>query len=64
MTNEVDCLKEFEAKLEKEGVLTREQMDALRNRYTEDLATAARQVRDEPQPAPDTIWNHIFAEKN
>ena len=63
VANEVDCLKEFEAKLEKEGVLTREQMDALRNRYTEELATAARQVRDEPQPAPETIWNHIYAEK-
>jgi 2-oxoisovalerate dehydrogenase E1 component alpha subunit len=63
VANEVDCLKEFEAKLEKEGVLTREQMDALRNRYTEELAAAARQVRDEPQPAPETIWNHIFAEK-
>jgi 2-oxoisovalerate dehydrogenase E1 component alpha subunit len=64
VTNEVDCLKEFEAKLEKEGVLTREQMDALRSRYTEELAAAARQVRDEPQPAPETIWNHIYAEKN
>jgi 2-oxoisovalerate dehydrogenase E1 component alpha subunit len=63
VTNEVDCLKEFEAKLEKEGVLTREQMNALRNRYTEELAAAARQVRDEPQPAPETIWNHIYAEK-
>ena len=63
VANEVDCLKEFEVKLEKEGVLTREQMDALRNRYTEELAAAARQVRDEPQPAPETIWNHIYAEK-
>jgi 2-oxoisovalerate dehydrogenase E1 component alpha subunit len=63
VANEVDCLKEFEAKLEKEGVLTRSQMDALRIHYTEDLATAARQVRDEPQPAPESIWNHIYAEK-
>jgi 2-oxoisovalerate dehydrogenase E1 component alpha subunit len=61
--NEVDCIKEFEAKLEKEGVLTREQMDSLRNRYTEELAAAARQVRDEPQPSPESIWNHIYAEK-
>jgi 2-oxoisovalerate dehydrogenase E1 component alpha subunit len=38
-------------------------MDALRIHYTEDLATAARQVRDEPQPAPESIWNHIYAEK-
>jgi 2-oxoisovalerate dehydrogenase E1 component alpha subunit len=63
VTDEVDCLKAFEARLEKEGVLTREQMDALRNRYTEEMAAAARQVRDEPQPAPETIWNHIYAEK-
>jgi 2-oxoisovalerate dehydrogenase E1 component alpha subunit len=63
VANEVDCLKEFEAKLEKDGVLTRQQMDELRNRYTEELAAAARQVRDEPQPAPESIWNHIYAEK-
>lgn len=63
VANEVDCLKEFEAKLEKDGVLRREQMDAQRNRYTEELAAAARQVRDEPQPSPESIWNHIYAEK-
>lgn len=63
VANEVDCLKEFEAKLEKDGVRTRQQMDELRNRYTEELAAAARQVRDEPQPSPESIWNHIYAEK-
>ena len=63
VANEVDCLKEFEVKLEKEGILTREQMDTLRNRYTEELAAAARLVRDEPLPGPETIWNHIYAEK-
>ena len=63
VSNEVDCLKEFEAKLEKDGLLNRQQMDELRTRYTEELAAAARQVRDEPQPAPETIWNHIYAEK-
>ncbi len=63
VSNEVDCLKEFEAKLEKDGVLTREQMEARRNQYTEELAAAARQVRNEPQPSPESIWNHIYAEK-
>ena len=63
VSDEVDCLKAFEARLEQEGVLTREQMDNLRNRYTEEMAAAARQVRDEPQPGPETIWNHIYAEK-
>lgn len=63
VTEEVDCLKSFEARLEQEGVLTREQMDAIRHRYTEEMAAAARQARDEPQPSPETIWNHIYAEK-
>jgi 2-oxoisovalerate dehydrogenase E1 component alpha subunit len=61
--NEQDCLVRFEERLEKQGVLTRAEMDALRGRYTEDLAALARQVREEPMPAPETIWNHIFAER-
>ena len=61
--DEVDCLKRFEARLEEHGVLTRQEMDDLRNRYTEDMAAMARQVRDEPLPAPETIWNNIYAER-
>jgi 2-oxoisovalerate dehydrogenase E1 component alpha subunit len=61
--DEVDCLKLFESRLEEHGVLTRQEMDDLRNRYTEDMAAMARQVRDEPLPAPETIWNHIYAER-
>jgi 2-oxoisovalerate dehydrogenase E1 component alpha subunit len=38
-------------------------MDEVRNRYTEELAAAARTVRDEPQPSGDSIWEHIYAEK-
>lgn len=61
--NEQDCLVTFEERLEKHGILTRKEMDELRNRYTEDMAAMARQVREEPLPAPETIWNHIFAER-
>jgi 2-oxoisovalerate dehydrogenase E1 component alpha subunit len=61
--NEQDCLALFEARLEKHGILTRKEMDDLRNRYTEDMAAMARQVREEPLPAPETIWNHIYAER-
>ncbi len=60
--DEVDPLKQFEERLEQDGVLTRQQMDDLRNRYTEEMAAAARQVRDEPQPDPESIWKHIYAE--
>jgi len=61
--NEQDCLTQFEARLEKHGILTRKEMDELRNRYTEDMAAMARQVIQEPLPGPETIWNHIYAER-
>ncbi|WP_375759956.1 thiamine pyrophosphate-dependent dehydrogenase E1 component subunit alpha [Corallococcus exercitus] len=63
VNEEQDCLRLFEARLEQEGVLDRKQMDEVRNRYTEELAAAARTVRDEPQPSGDSIWEHIYAEK-
>jgi 2-oxoisovalerate dehydrogenase E1 component alpha subunit len=62
VTEEPDCIKLFEQRLESEGVLTREQMDAVRTRYTEEIADAARTAREEPLPAPETIWNHIYWE--
>jgi 2-oxoisovalerate dehydrogenase E1 component alpha subunit len=61
--NEQDCLTLFEARLEKHGILSRKEMDELRNRYTEDMAAMARQVIQEPLPGPETIWNHIYAER-
>jgi 2-oxoisovalerate dehydrogenase E1 component alpha subunit len=59
---EPDCLKDFEARLEKDGVLTRQQMDEVRNRWTTEIAELARKAREEPLPAPETIWNHIYSE--
>jgi 2-oxoisovalerate dehydrogenase E1 component alpha subunit len=64
VTDEVDCIKQFETRLEKDGVLTRQQMDEVRSKYTEEIAAAARTVRDEPQPSGDSIYNHIYAEKS
>ncbi|HZH76850.1 MAG TPA: thiamine pyrophosphate-dependent dehydrogenase E1 component subunit alpha [Archangium sp.] len=61
--NEQDCLTQFEARLEKHGILSRKEMDELRNRYTEEMAAMARQFIQEPLPAPETIWNHIYAER-
>jgi 2-oxoisovalerate dehydrogenase E1 component alpha subunit len=61
--HEMDSLKDYEALLETKRVLTRAEMDHTRQRLTRELADAARQIREEPQPAPESIWNHIFAEK-
>jgi len=59
---EVDCLKRFEEKLQGEGLLTREQMDAVRRRWTDEIAELARRVREEPLPAPESIWRHVYWE--
>lgn len=62
-SDEVDCVKDYEARLERDGVMTRDQMNEVRARYVAELAQAARQVIEEPQPAPASIWNHVFAKE-
>jgi len=62
VTEETDCLRLFEARLEKDGVLTRQEMDAVRERWTHDIADKARIAREEPLPDGSTIWKHIYAE--
>jgi 2-oxoisovalerate dehydrogenase E1 component alpha subunit len=63
VSEEVDCLKVFEARLEAEKVLSREQMNQVRTRWSEEIAEAARQVRDEPPPDPESIWKNIYWER-
>jgi 2-oxoisovalerate dehydrogenase E1 component alpha subunit len=60
---ERDPIQAFEERLETEGVLTREQMEAVRARHTEEIAHAARQAREEAPPAPESIWEHVYAER-
>jgi len=60
---EVDCLKQFEEKLEQHNVLTRAQLDEVRAKWTNDIAELARKVRDEPLPEASTIWENIYAER-
>jgi 2-oxoisovalerate dehydrogenase E1 component subunit alpha len=62
--DEADCLFRFEKKLEERKLLSRKQMDEMRARFTQELLEAGKRVREEPQPKPETIWDHIFAEEN
>ncbi|NDG84543.1 MAG: thiamine pyrophosphate-dependent dehydrogenase E1 component subunit alpha [Proteobacteria bacterium] len=57
---EEDCIVTFEKKLEKEGVLTRAQMDKLREDYTATLLEQSKQVKNEPAPSGDTIYDHVY----
>lgn len=61
---EVDCLARFETKLEERKLRTRSEMDDMRARFTQELLEASKKVREEPQPAAETIWDYVFADKN
>src|SRR5438552_11352773 len=62
--DEADCLKGFEKKLEDRKLLTRQQMDELRQKYTVELEEAHRRVRQEPQPKGDTIYENVFLDRD
>ncbi|HEY0881328.1 MAG TPA: thiamine pyrophosphate-dependent enzyme, partial [Archangium sp.] len=59
-SHEQDCIPLFEARLEKAGYLSKAQAKAVRDRYTEEFAEQARQVKEEPLPDGSTVWNHVF----
>jgi 2-oxoisovalerate dehydrogenase E1 component alpha subunit len=62
--DEVDCLVQFERVLEDRKLMTRTQMDRLRETYTRELLEASQRIREEPHPEPSSIWEHVFADKN
>jgi len=64
VADEEDCLARTEEKVEKRKLLTRVQMDEMRAKYTQELLEASKRVREEPQPSPESIWDHVFADKN
>src|SRR5262249_36924941 len=57
---EVDCLNEFEAKLEKNGILSRKKMDELREAYTAEMLEMSKKVKEEPMPEPSSIYDHVY----
>jgi len=61
ITNEEDPSATFESKLEKAGVLTRKEMDDLREKYNAEFLEMSKRVKDEPMPDPSTIYDHTYA---
>lgn len=59
-SNEADCIPLFEAKLEKAGVLKPGEGAALKEKYAAEFAELARQVKEEPFPSGDSVWDHVF----
>ena len=62
--NEPDCLRLFEERLEARGLRTRAEADAARKVVYDRLQEEARQVKSEPFPAPESVFDHVFADRN
>lgn len=58
---EKDCVKDFEELLLKQGVLKESQVKSLWHQYDQEARAAQEQVRQEPTPQGDSIWNHVYA---
>lgn len=61
LVEESDCLKLFERKLLEHDVLKEKQMKELWSQYEQEGLQAQEQVRGEPAPAADSVWDHVFA---
>jgi 2-oxoisovalerate dehydrogenase E1 component alpha subunit len=60
VTDEPDCLRDFEERLTADGVMTSEECAAIRERYAQEALSALEQVRQEPEPDPSSVWDHTF----
>lgn len=59
--SEVDCIKQFERKLLSAGVISEAEIKELWSRFEEEGRQTQDQVRNEPSPTPDSIWQFTYA---
>ncbi len=60
VAGEEDALITFEKKLVAEGVMTKKEIDAIREKYTAEFLEMAKQVKEEPMPDGSTIYDHTY----
>jgi len=60
VTGEEDSLLIFEKKLISEGVMSKKDIEALREKYTAEFLEMAKKVKEEPMPDPATIYDHTY----
>jgi 2-oxoisovalerate dehydrogenase E1 component alpha subunit len=61
VTGELDCLAQFERKLEAGGILTRAKMDEIRAQYNQEMLEISQRVKQEPMPDPSSIYDYTYA---
>jgi TPP-dependent pyruvate/acetoin dehydrogenase alpha subunit len=60
--DEPDCVRDFGERLIEEGLITRDEVDALVEQNTKEMGTLSERVRSEPEPEPSAAYDHIFTE--
>ncbi len=60
ITEEEDCLVTFESQLEAAGILSRQAMDQVREKYNTEMLELSQKVKQEPLPDASTIYDHIY----
>ncbi len=63
VTDETDCMVEFEARLAQEGVLSAAESKKIREGYAKALAETLLKIREEPDPDPSMVHDHTFQEE-
>lgn len=58
--NEADPIAIFEQRLEAAGILSRKDMDEMRERKTAEMLEMQKKVREEPMPDPSTIYDYTY----
>jgi 2-oxoisovalerate dehydrogenase E1 component alpha subunit len=59
-SGETDSLVTFEKRLQDEKVLSRSEMDAIRENYTAEFLDMSKRVKQEPMPDGSTIYDHTY----
>src|SRR6185436_12371000 len=58
--NEPDAIALFEEGLLKREMITKEEIEKVWNELRAEIAEAYEQVKKEPYPQPDDIWENVF----
>ncbi|OGQ47648.1 MAG: 3-methyl-2-oxobutanoate dehydrogenase [Deltaproteobacteria bacterium RIFCSPLOWO2_02_FULL_46_8] len=63
VSGEVDCIPEFEKRLKQKGILKEDDFKKIREKYEKESQDSLKQVLQETGPNPETIFDHVFVNK-
>jgi 2-oxoisovalerate dehydrogenase E1 component alpha subunit len=61
ITNETDCLKEFEKKLLQSDLISQKEITQVWKKYEEEGVRVTEEARQEPVPTAESVWDHVYA---